>query len=145
MHLPSTLTTLLSLATIISASALHPNPGGDIVFDEYLFLDTIGAVPSVRNKYPFETLPPDYYGRGCYRDIEGMQVCGSFEQNGVDAVRAIYRCENGKFELQEICNEKLKNNRCVGNKRGNGQWKKFYPFVSGDKIVCVGEKGLKMT
>jgi hypothetical protein len=145
MHLPSTLTTLLALTTTITASALHPNPGGDIVFDEYLFLDTIGAIPTVRNEFPFETLPLDYYGRGCYGDIEGMQVCGSFEQNGVDALRAIYRCENGKFELQEICNEKLKNNRCVGNKRGNGQWKKFYPFVSGDKIVCVGEKGLKMT
>ena len=38
-----------------------------------------------------------------------------------------------------------RHSRCVRNERGRGEWKKFYPFVSGDKIVCVSEKGLKMT
>ena len=145
MHFPTILPIFLALATTIAASALHPSSGGDLVWDEYLFLQTIGAVPTVSGKYPFETLPPDYYGRGCYGEFEGRQVCGSFEENGVDALRAIYRCKNGKFELEETCHEKSKNNRCVRNKRGVRQWKKFYPFVSSDKIVCVSEKGLKMT
>jgi hypothetical protein len=144
MHLQPTLLALTTLLPIKPGSASHPNPGVDVVFDEYLFLDTIGAIPTVRNEFSFETLPPDYYGRGCYGDIEGIQICGSFEQNGVDALRAIYRCENGKFELQEICNEKSKNDRCVRNTSGVGQWKKFYSFVSGDKVVCVSEKGLEM-
>lgn len=145
MHFSTTFPILLTLFTTINASALNSNPGGDIVFDEYLFLDTIGAVPTARGKYPFETLPPDYYGRGCYGAIEGMQVCGSFEEDGVDALRAIYRCKDGKFELQEVCHEKSKNNRCVRNRRGVGQWKKFYPFVDKKKIVCVSKKALKMT
>ena len=51
----------------------------------------------------------------------------------------------GKFELEETCHEKSKKKRCVRKKRGVRQWKKFYPFVSSDKIVCVSEKGLKMT
>lgn len=144
MHFATTLPILLTLLTTINASALNPSSGGDIVFDKYLFLETIGAVPTARG-YPFETLPPDWYGRGCYGDIEGMQVCGSFEENGVAALRAIYRCKDGKFELQEVCHEKSKNNRCVRNRRGVGQWKKFYPFVDEKKIVCVSEKGLKMT
>ena len=145
MHFPTTLPILLALITTINASALSPSSGGDIVFDEFLFLLSIGAVPTVRNAYPFETLPADYYGQGCYGYFEGEQVCGSFEENGVDALRAIYRCKDGKFELQEVCHEKSRSNRCVRNRRGVGQWKKFYPFVNEKKIVCVNEKALKMT
>jgi hypothetical protein len=60
VHLQPTLLALITLLPIISASALHPNPGVDIVFNQSLFLDTIGAVPTVRNASPFKTLPPDY-------------------------------------------------------------------------------------
>jgi hypothetical protein len=145
MLFQTTLLTLTTILPIISASALHSSPNGDIVFNDYLSLDTIGAVPTIRGKYPFETLPPSYYHEGCYGWLEGSQVCGSYEENGVDALRAIYSCEAGKFNLKEVCHEKSRNNRCVMNQRGVMQWKKFYPFVSGQKVVCVNEKKLKMT
>jgi len=67
-------------------------------------------------------------------------VCGSFGPGKKIAMRAIYTCKNGRLSLREICAERSEKNRCVKNSRRSG--KKFYPFVSGEKIVCVGRKSL---
>ena len=65
-------------------------------------------------------------------------VCGSSKDRGVMALRAIYVCEKGRLIHRETCRELDRNDQCVKNERRKG--KKFYPFVSGDRIVCVAKK-----
>lgn len=54
------------------------------------------------------------------------------------ALRAIYVCEKGRLIHRETYRDLDRNDRCVKNERRKG--KKFYPFVSGDWIVCVAKK-----
>jgi hypothetical protein len=65
---------------------------------------------------------------------EGGYVCGSFEDEGVDALRAVYRCDRGILRLADVCYESNKYNRCVKNGRRKG--KKFFPFATAEKVVC---------
>ena len=94
---------------------------------------TISSVPG------FPGLAPADIGK-CGGIPDGGYVCGSFGPGKKVAMRAIYSCRKGLLVQREICSESDVNNRCVKNERRKG--KKFYPFVSGDKIVCVNKSDL---
>ena len=66
---------------------------------------------------------------------EGGHVCGWYESDGVNALRAIYVCTNSRLVRAEVCKENKKNNRCVKNMRKKG--KKFFPLNNPDQIVCM--------
>lgn len=70
----------------------------------------------------------------CGGIAEGGYVCGSSEDEGVDALRAIYRCDRGRLRLREVCWESDRYNRCVKNGRRKG--KNFFPFGPTEAIVC---------
>jgi hypothetical protein len=134
MHLHCTLPTLL-LTLSLTHSALSSTLRG---FNPEISLDDFGPVGTARG-YPLEIIP-NAYDQPCSGMREGEYVCGSFEEKGVDALRAIYRCQGGVLALTEVCHEGGKKNRCVRNRRGDSrEWRRFYPFVSGDKGVCVRE------
>ena len=71
---------------------------------------------------------------------KGGWGCGSVREKGVTALRGIFRCEKGLLKWKETCHEDSKNNRCVKNGRRKG--KRFYPFVTADKVVCVNKKDI---
>lgn len=66
---------------------------------------------------------------------EGGHVCGWYESDGVNALRAIYVCVNSRLVRAEVCKENKENNRCVKNSCKKG--KKFFPFKTPDQIVCM--------
>ena len=94
----------------------------------------VGGIPSVPG---FPGLAAGDIGP-CGGIPEGGDVCGSFGPGKKIAMRAIYTCKKGRLTQREICSENSDKNRCVKNSRRSG--KKFYPFVSGEKIVCVNKK-----
>lgn len=161
MHLQSTLSALLTLSLAhpalsaglqssqsspkvhtVRSTAERParglNPDREQGFNPQISLYDFGPVGTARG-YPLETLP-DAYDTPCSSLREGEYACGSFEEKGVDALRAIYRCQGGVMTLVETCHEGGKKNRCARNWRGNiREWRRFYPFVDGSKGFCVQE------
>lgn len=137
MHLQSILSTLLTLTiTLPAVSAI-----GIKEWNNQLSLYDIGPVGTARG-YPLETLP-NAYDISCSSLDDGQYACGSFEKDGVDALRAIYRCQVNVMDLVEVCHEGERKNRCARNRRGDSrEWRRFYPFVSGDKGVCVMQSQL---
>ena len=118
---------LAILATLLpSASAAKWN--------KKLKVWNVGGIPSVPG---FPGLAAGDIGP-CGGIPEGGDVCGSFGPGKKIAMRAIYTCKKGRLTQREICSENSHKNRCVKNSRRSG--KKFYPFVSGEKIVCVNKK-----
>jgi hypothetical protein len=93
----------------------------------------VGGIPSVPG---FPGLAAGDIGP-CGGIPNGGDVCGSFGPGKKIAMRAIYTCKNGRLSLREICSENSDKNRCVMNSRRKN--KAFYPFVSGEKIVCVNK------
>jgi hypothetical protein len=65
---------------------------------------------------------------------EGGYVCGSFEDEGIDALPAIYRWDRGRLRLRNACYESDKYNRCVKN--GGCKGNKFFLFAPTKAIVC---------
>jgi hypothetical protein len=126
MQLQSTLFTLLALATALPAVSAA-------VWNDQLKVWDIGRVTTERGvgKHKVRPIKTMY---ACGGIPEGGYVCGSFEDEGVDALRAVYRCDRGMLRLADVCYESNKYNRCVKNGRRKG--KKFFPFATAEKIVC---------
>ena len=126
MQLQSTLFTLLALATALPAASAAK-------WNDQLKVWDIGRVPTEvkAGSHTFRPLETMY---ACGGIPEGGWVCGSFEDRGVNALRAIYRCDRGRLRLRDVCYENEKYNRCVKNGRRKG--KKFFPLKSADQIVC---------
>lgn len=123
MQLQAPFFALLALVTTLpSASAA--------IWNDQLKVWDIGQVPSKPN-HPDQAV--DYWG-ACGGIPEGGYVCGWFESDGVNALRAIYSCVNTVLVINEVCGESARHNRCVKNSRRKG--KKFYPFSNADRIVC---------
>lgn len=73
---------------------------------------------------------PDKWGPKCKGNF---QACATWPDYGT----VIYKCENGWMKRKEICMWTTSNGgQCVKNQRKN-TYKKFYPFVDGNKVVCV--------
>jgi hypothetical protein len=92
----------------------------------------IGQVPFEKGS---TTAAAIFIQGGCGGIPDGGYVCGWFESDGVNALRAIYRCVNSQSVVTEVCKENKKNNRCVKNSRAKG--KRFFSFDNSDKIVCM--------
>lgn len=127
MQFKITFFALLTLLTFASAAK----------WNKKLQVWNIGQVPSVPG---FPGLAKPEVGP-CGGIPEGGYVCGSFGPGKHVAMRAIYSCRKGKIVQREICAAKSDKDRCVKNERRSG--KKFYPFISGDKIVCVSKAQAK--
>lgn len=119
---PTIIALLVTGATLPTTSAAKWN--------KKLQVWNIGRVPSEPG---FPGLAKLDVGK-CGGIPEGGYVCGSFGPGKIVAMRAIYKCTDGKLVRKEVCEERSKNNRCVKNSRRKG--KSFYPFQSADKIVC---------
>jgi len=92
----------------------------------------IGQVPLEKGS---TTAPATFLPGGCGGFPDGGYGCGWFESDGVNALRAIYRCVNSQLVRSEVCKENKRNNRCVKNSRAKG--KRFFPLDNSDKIVCM--------
>lgn len=135
MQLQFTLPILMALsATIASASAA--------IWNDELKVWTIGAVKITGHSVTSADRYPEKWPARCDNVPEGGYACGSYEEKEVDAFRAIYRCKEGWLELVDTCHEgdRFSSNRCVKNGRRKG--KRFYPFVSAHKVVCVKDNRL---
>ena len=99
------------------------------VWNDRLKVWDIGQVPTEKGKNTAAT-----YMGACGGIPEGGHVCGWYESDGVNALRAIYVCVNSRLGRAEVYKENKKLNRCVKNSRRKG--KKFFPFNNGDQIVC---------
>lgn len=126
-------TTLLALATALPAVSAA-------VWNDQLKVWDIGPVLTDRShgKHPLRPVRTMY---ACGGIPEGGYVCGSFSDEGVDALRAVYRCDRGTLRLRDVCYESDKYNRCVKNGRRKG--KKFFPFSSAEMIVCQTKKNVE--
>jgi hypothetical protein len=113
-----------ALFTFLAASA------SAAVWNDQLKVWDIGQVPSEKG----QNIASLYMG-ACGGIPEGGHVCGWYESDGVNALRAIYVCTNSALVRAEVCKENKKNNRCVKNSRRMG--KKFFPFNNPDQIVCM--------
>jgi len=126
MQLQSTLLAISALTTAVSAFT------DSAVWDDQLKVWNIGAVASLQSKRAHYREGAPVAGSCAAANLrEGDYACGSLEERGVDAMRAIYRCTDGWLEIAETCHG---NDRCVKNERRKR--KKFYPFVDGNKVVC---------
>ena len=132
MQLQSTFVALSSLAAAVSGASIAQTA----IWNDHLKIWDIGAVTSTRGDWAFYRDGAPYAGR-CNNVPEGEYACGSFVERDVNALRAIYRSKDGWLELAETCHEgdQHAKDRCVKNGRRKG--KKFYPFVSGNKVVCM--------
>lgn len=128
MQLQSALFALLTLGAAVPTAYAA-------IYNEHLKVRDIGHVDTKKHKGgPHRILPVDVAGP-CGGIPEGGHVCGSYEDEGVDALRAVYTCNEGVLMLRETCFEKQKENRCVKNGRLRG--KRFFPFVPVERVVCV--------
>jgi hypothetical protein len=128
MQLQATLFALLTLGTVVPTVTAA-------VYNDQLKVWDIGRIDTVsspQNKH--KTWPAGTMGP-CDGIPKGGYVCGSFEDDGVMALRAIYRCDNtGVLVNVNTCFESDKRNRCVKNGRRKG--KKFLALAMPDRIVC---------
>ena len=133
MQLQSTIFTLLALSTalpVVSAA----------IWNDQLKVWDIG--PVLTDKSPSKhALRPVRTMYACGGIPEGGYVCGSFPDEDVDALRAVYRCDRGTLRLRDVCYESDKYNRCVKNGRRKG--KKFFPFASAEMVVCQTKKNVE--
>lgn len=118
---------------LLALLALLLPPASAATWNKKLKVWNVGGIPSVPG---FPGLASGDIGP-CGGIPEGGDVCGSFGPGKTTAMRAIYTCKKGRLSLREMCSESLGKNRCVKNSRRKG--KAFYPFVSGEKIVCVNK------
>jgi hypothetical protein len=130
MEFQTTLFALLAFFALNTSAA---------TFNKKLSVWNIGKVPSVPG---FPGTPTPVWGK-CGGIPNGGHVCGSFGPGKKAAMRAIYTCHDGTLNISELCMESSENNHCVLNGRKPGQ--RFYPLVSGDKIVFVPKSRLKET
>jgi len=132
MQLYPTLFAFSALTAAVSGASIAQTA----TWNDHLKIWDIGTVTSTRGDWAFYRDGAPYAGR-CNSVPEGEYACGSFEEREVNALRAIYRCKDGRLELAETCHEgdEHAKDRCVKNGRRKG--KKFYPFVSEDKVVCM--------
>jgi hypothetical protein len=130
MHFFAALFALLALIGIQTASAA--------TWDDKLKVWDIGPVHTIQSKTGKYKTNPIRYPVRCGGIPELGYASGSYKEDGVMALRAIYRCENSWLTLSQVCHEQDKNNRCVKNERKKGE--KFYPTASKDKIVCARMK-----
>lgn len=108
------------------------------VWNDQLKIWDIGQVPTEEG----QSIAATYMG-SCGGIPEGGHVCGWYEPDGVNALRAIYVCVNRRLVRAEVCKENKKNNRCVKNSRRKG--KKFFPFNNPDQIVCMKKDRVEAT
>lgn len=133
MQLQSTIFTLLTLATSLPAVSAA-------IWNNQLKVWDIG--PVLTDKSPGKhALRPVRTMYACGGIPEGGYVCRSFSDDGVDALRAVYRCDRGTLRLRDVCYESDKYNRCVKNGRRKG--KKFFPFSSAEMVVCQTKKNVE--
>ena len=131
MQLQATLFTLLALVAVFASAA---------TWNDQLKVWNIGRVDTQKNPGR-HSLRPMRTAMACGDIPEGGFVCGSFEDEGVDAPRAIYSCRKGMLQLREVCYESEKYNRCVKNGRRRG--KRFFPFTLAERIVCQMRKNVE--
>jgi hypothetical protein len=118
---------LLTLGTVIPTVSAA-------VFNEQLKVWDIGHVDTeTSSSSKHKTWPAQVMGP-CGGIPEGGYACGSFEDKGVMALRAIYRCDRGVLRNVNTCWESDKRNRCVKNGRRKG--KKFLALAMVDRIIC---------
>lgn len=110
--------------------ALLATSASAAVWNDQLKVWDIGQVPTEKGKNIAKT-----FMGSCGGIPEGGHVCGWYESDGVNVLRAIYVCTNSRLVRAEVCKENKKNNRCVKNMRKKG--KKFFPFNNPDQIVCM--------
>jgi hypothetical protein len=110
--------------------ALFATSATAAVYNPQLQVWDMGQIPTERG----QTAAATFMG-ACGGIPDGGYACGWFESDGVNALRAIYRCVNSQMVRTEFCKENKKNNRCVKNSRQKG--KRFCPFDNSDKIVCM--------
>jgi hypothetical protein len=125
MKLQATFFTLLTLGTVVPAVSAA-------VYNEQLKIWDIGIVDTETDSkgktWPVSVAVP------CGGIPHGGYVCGSFEDEGVMALRAIYGCNGRMLKSVITCHESDKKNRCVKNGRRKG--KKFLALAMPDRIVC---------
>ena len=126
MQLQTTLYTFLALAAALPAVSAA-------TWNDQLKVWDIGRVETEKS-YGKHLRRPVKTMYACGGIPEGGYVCGSFEDEGVNALRAIYHCDRGRLRLREVCYESDKYNRCVKNGRRKG--KRFFPFGPTDAVVC---------
>lgn len=125
------------LTYAVAFATATPMVAAEYKWDPKLQIHNIGNIRSQGPKMPNRAA--QWMGRCGGDDIPlGGYGCGQFGSKGT----AIYKCvtykEDGKAWLQrsEVC---LWNNaiggQCVKNQLGS--FAKFYPFVNGNKVVCV--------
>jgi hypothetical protein len=125
MQLQATFFTLLTLGTVVPTVSAA-------IYNKQLKVWDIGIVDTETDSKG-KTWPASVAGP-CGGIPHGGYVCGSFEDEGVMALRAIYRCDRGKLRSALTCHESDKKNRCVKNGRRKG--KKFLALAMPDRIVC---------
>jgi hypothetical protein len=127
MHFFAALFALLALTAIPTALAA--------TWNDKLKIWDIGHVATVESKTGKYKINPIRYPGLCGGIPKLGYACGSYKEDGMMALRAIYRCENGWLTLYQVCHERDLNDRCVKNERKKG--KRFYPAAPGDRIVCA--------
>lgn len=117
-------------------AAAVPMVAADYPWDTKLQIYKIGDVPSAGPKQPARAA--EWMGRCGGDDIqEGEYGCGNFKAYG----SGIYKCVRYKddgywLKRHEVCLwANGTGGQCVRNQRKKGA--KYYPFVSGKKMVCV--------
>lgn len=134
MHLKSILITLLSIIILSLADDWEPA----ITPNVQLQVNDLGVVASEDYDVSF----PAKSAGGCAMNAQENEYgCASFESHGVMGLRVIYQCLGGDWVFRELCEEGAEYSRCVKNK-GPG-WTKYYKFVPGSKVVCVGENDIE--
>jgi hypothetical protein len=133
MQLQSTSFTLLALATTLPAVSAA-------TWNDQLKVWNVDPVDTEEGVAKHKVRPSRTIF-ACGGISEGGYVCGSFEDEGVDGLRAVYRCDRGTLRFQNVCYESDKYNRCVKN--GRRKSKKFFPCASTEKVVCQTKKNVE--
>ena len=121
-----------AFATILAlAAAAMPLVSADYPYDERTKTYQLGEAPAQPDypKRPAKTL-----GACGGADVKnGDMACAHFGTLG----NAIYKCKDGVMTLYETCywSDGAAGGACSRNQLKKGS--KFYPLVSGDKVVCV--------
>lgn len=120
------LTTLIYLLSTLLPTALARS------WNSQLELFDLGLIP----KDPDNPDQPMLHMGTCGDIPLGGYGCGSFESDGVVALRAIYRCViDFTLVRVDVCDEKTKYNRCVKNQRDGGEG--LFKNVLPDKVICA--------
>jgi hypothetical protein len=133
MQLQSTLFALLSLAATLPAVSAA-------TFNKQFQVWDIGRV-NTDNVSGKHRIRPVRTAMACGGIPKGGYACGSFEDEGVDALRAIYRGHDDGLQLEDTCYENDEFNCCAKNGRRRG--KRFFPFASANRIVCQSKSNVE--